>query len=143
MRFIALRSGRVEQFFLDDVESHSNIRVERDTEFESFEAEKSQLDDDSAYPVTAHFKKDGAPLAIKCKYLVSCEGARSRTREQLGFQMVGAKSEKVFGVVDVQGITDFPDNRKLVLIRSKEAGLIMISREDRYNRIYVELDEIA
>lgn len=36
---------------------------------------------------------------IKAKYVISCDGAQSWTRSQLGFQMEGEQSEYIWGVI--------------------------------------------
>jgi phenol 2-monooxygenase (NADPH) len=104
MALYLLRSGRIEQFFLDDIEEHSDIRVERDTQFESFVLDEAEVDKDHAYPITVHLSERGNPLTIKTKYLVGCEGARSLMRDQLGIRMEGRTRQSVYGVLGVYRI---------------------------------------
>ena len=104
----------------------------------------------SEYPVTVtleHMKDDiatGATSTIGAKYVVGCDGARSRTRAAIGRQLVGDVTTESWGVMDVLAVTDFPDIRlKCVINSATEGNVLIIPREGGYLvRLYIELDEV-
>ncbi|KAK5011769.1 hypothetical protein LTR16_005041 [Cryomyces antarcticus] len=46
---------------------------------------------------------------VRAKYVIGCDGAHSWTRRQLGFKMEGEQTDFIWGVLDIQPITDFPE----------------------------------
>ena len=103
--------------------------------------------DPGAYPLTATFLRtdeDGAGKAetVKARYVVGCDGARSRVRKAMDIPLQGDSANKAWGVMDILLNTDFPDIRVKSFIQSKDHGAVMtIPREGGYLiRFYVELD---
>ncbi|KAJ6258552.1 hypothetical protein Dda_6596 [Drechslerella dactyloides] len=81
---------------------------------------------------------------VRARYLVGCDGAHSWVRKQLGFKMEGEHTEIIWGVLDVIPVTDFPDIRVRSLIHSASAGsLMVIPRENRVVRLYIQLKEVS
>lgn len=79
---------------------------------------------------------------IRAKYVVGCDGSRSRTREALGLRLEGDTTNKAWGVLDVLAVTDFPDIRLKSAITSEHGGILVIPREGGYLvRLYIELDD--
>jgi phenol 2-monooxygenase len=104
----------------------------------------------SEYPVTVtlqHMRElqpTGETSTIRAKYVVGCEGARSRTRTAIGRELVGDATNESWGVMDVLAITDFPDIRVKCAIYSAKGNILIIPREGGYLvRFYIELDEIG
>ena len=103
----------------------------------------------SEYPVTVtldHMKEleaIGETSTIRAKYVVGCDGSRSRTRTAIGRQLVGDVTTESWGVMDVMAVTDFPDIRLKCAINSATQGnILIIPREGGYLvRFYIELDE--
>jgi phenol 2-monooxygenase len=101
--------------------------------------EALELDESAPYPV-------GATLAdetkIRARYVVGCDGARSRVRGAIGRELVGDATNETWGVMDVLAVTDFPDVRVKAAINSAEHGnILIIPREGGYLvRFYIELD---
>ncbi|CAD6592880.1 MAG: hypothetical protein ASARMPRED_006770 [Alectoria sarmentosa] len=176
---VLLAQHRIEGVFLESLAEYSNVEVQRSVQPISITYNLSQVENQSAYPVTIRIAQIGperspypiekptsngaaeidgerkrrrlnsvdeepaAEEVIAAKFVISCDGAHSWTRSQLGFQMEGEQSEYIWGVLDVIPITNFPDIRTRCAIHTASAGSIMlIPREDRLVRIYCQLSEV-
>ena len=103
------------------------------------------------YPVTVslqHMKAleaTGDTSTIRAKYVVGCDGSRSRTRAAIGRELVGDVTNESWGVMDVLAVTDFPDIRVKSAINSADQGnILIIPREGGYLvRFYIELNEVS
>ena len=113
-----LHQGRIEQYFLDFIDRNSNIAVERGRTATHIHWNEGALQfDPDAFPVEVRIEDslqyspcagDGnASFTLKCKYVVACDGAHSKVRNQLGLVMEGQQTESVWGVMDIIPITDF------------------------------------
>ena len=105
---------------------------------------------DASHPVTVHVERkdpghDGEPETIRARYVVGCDGARSRVRRAIGLELKGDSANKAWGVMDVLAVTEFPDIRQKTLIQSDGGGtLLIIPREGGYMvRIYVEMETLG
>jgi len=87
---------------------------------------------------------DGSEVTVRAKYVVGCDGARSRVRDAIGAVPRGDFANHAWGVVDMLAVTDFPDIRLKAAIQSKDEGnILLIPREGGYLvRLYVDLGEI-
>jgi phenol 2-monooxygenase len=96
----------------------------------------------SEYPVTVTLA-DGS--TVRARYVVGCDGARSRIRTAIGRELAGDATNESWGVMDVLAVTDFPDIRAKCAINSATHGnILIIPREGGYLvRLYIELDAIA
>jgi phenol 2-monooxygenase (NADPH) len=104
----------------------------------------------SEYPVTVtlehvrDLEPTGATSTIRAKYVVGCEGARSRTRTAIGRELVGDATNESWGVMDVLAVTDFPDIRVKCAIYAAKGNILIIPREGGYLvRLYIALDEVG
>lgn len=102
------------------------------------------------YPVTVEFERtDGGDESrtetVRARYVVGCDGARSAVRTALGHALRGDSANKVWGVMDVLAVTDFPDIRLKSAIQSASDGsMLIIPREGGYLvRMYIELDSLT
>ena len=93
------------------------------------------------YPVTVHLEDaHGNPRDVRAKYVVGCDGARSRVRKSIGRSLKGDLANHAWGVMDVVVDTDFPDWRTKCAIHSKAGSILHIPREGGYLcRVYVDL----
>ena len=84
---------------------------------------------------------EGETETVKARYVVGCDGARSTVRTSIGRELHGDSANHAWGVMDVLGVTDFPDVRCKCVIQSAHAGsMLIIPREGGYLfRLYVEL----
>ena len=87
---------------------------------------------------------EGETETVKARYVVGCDGARSIVRTAIGRDLHGDSANHAWGVMDVLGVTDFPDVRCKCVIQSAHAGsMLIIPREGGYLfRIYVELAKL-
>lgn len=93
------------------------------------------------YPVTVHLEDvDGNPREVRAKYVVGCDGAKSRVRKSIGRSLKGDQANHAWGVMDVVVDTDFPDWRTKCAIHSQAGSILHIPREGGYLcRVYVDL----
>ena len=101
-------------------------------------------------PVVARFERldegrEGEIETVRARYVVGCDGARSKVRQSIGRELVGDAANQAWGVMDVLAVTDFPDIRfKAVVHSNNEGNLLVIPREGGYLvRLYIELDQLA
>lgn len=163
---LLLHQGLIERSFLDEVEArrpylpsekqspapHGNVF--RPYEFETCSTDPSN----SEYPVSATFShgETKEKLNVRAKYLLGVDGARSLVRRAISggnpgdgeyqgkIKMLGDASDIIWGVMDVEVKTDFPDIMSKCLIHSKSDGSIMvIPREAGLVRLYVQLQAEA
>ncbi|KAL9090282.1 MAG: hypothetical protein Q9159_002087 [Coniocarpon cinnabarinum] len=82
--------------------------------------------------------------AIKARYVVGCDGARSSVRKSLGLELRGDSAHAAWGSADLIVDSNFPDLRFKCIIRSKTAGTLQIIPREGGSmiRIYVEMDRL-
>ncbi|MCZ2403001.1 FAD-binding monooxygenase [Paenarthrobacter sp. Z7-10] len=102
--------------------------------------------DEGDYPVKVTLARsggadEGAERVVHAKYVVGCDGARSKVRSSIGCTMAGDQANHAWGVMDVLARTDFPDIRTKCAIQSHDGGSILhIPREGGHLfRMYVDL----
>lgn len=144
MPHIILNQARIHDFYLDLMAKSAN-RLTPDYDRELISVTRKDGDE---HPVSATFAcldKDGETETINAKYLVGCDGARSKVRRELGHTLQGSSARQLWGVMDVLVHTDFPDIRLKCAIQSKDEGsILIIPREGGYMvRLYIELDALA
>ena len=104
------------------------------------------VEPEGEYPVTVSLEnvKTHARKTVRAKYVVGCDGARSRVRDAIGAVPRGDFANHAWGVVDMLAVTDFPDIRLKAAIQSADEGnILLIPREGGYlARLYVDLGEI-
>jgi phenol 2-monooxygenase (NADPH) len=104
------------------------------------------VEPEGEYPVVVTLKdvSSGAERVVRAKYVVGCDGARSRVREAIGAVPHGDFANHAWGVVDMMAVTDFPDIRLKAAIQSADEGnILLIPREGGYMvRLYVDLGEV-
>lgn len=104
------------------------------------------IEPEGDYPVVVTVRDvgSGAETSIRARYVVGCDGARSRVRDAIGAEPRGDFANHAWGVVDMLAVTDFPDIRLKAAIQSADEGnILLIPREGGYLvRLYVDLGEI-
>ncbi|MEI3865971.1 FAD-dependent monooxygenase [Microbacterium sp. CCNWLW134] len=104
---------------------------------------------DTDHPVEVRVRhvagpRAGEERAIRARYVVGCDGARSRVREAIGRTHVGSTAQHAWGVMDVLVDTDFPDWRIKCAIAAEAGNILHIPREGGYlSRMYIDLGEVA
>ncbi|MDA3630509.1 FAD-binding monooxygenase [Saccharopolyspora sp. WRP15-2] len=106
--------------------------------------------EEGEYPVAVTLRRsagedEGAQRTVRAKYVIGCDGARSKVRESIGRELVGDQANHAWGVMDVLAETDFPDIRTKCAIQSHDGGSILhIPREGNHLfRMYVDLGEVS
>ncbi len=146
MPHIILNQARVHDMYLDVMEnSPSRIVPDYSLELEDLQIERSLGD----YPVTATLRRDDPSrerqtVKVRARYVVGCDGARSKVRKAIGRELSGDSANQAWGVMDILATTDFPDVRCKTLIQSSgEGNILIIPREGGYLfRLYIELDKL-
>jgi 3-hydroxybenzoate 4-monooxygenase len=144
---VVLNQARVHDFYLEAMR-HSPSRLE--PHYARRFVDLTVDPDASDYPVTVRLERTDAAHAggkmetVRARYVVGCDGARSGVRKSIGRQLVGDSANQAWGVMDVLGITDFPDIRYKCAVQSQHGNLLVIPREGGYLfRIYVEMDKLS
>lgn len=131
---LLIHQGVIEDVFVQDLKER-NIEVRRDTTLMDF----TYTGKTCPIEVT-HLAENQYRCTTNTKYLVGCDGSRSAIRKTIGAQFKGASSDSVWGILDGQIETDFPDIWSKGLVYSEEIGSIMLMpRERNMTRVYVEL----
>ncbi|GIC93163.1 uncharacterized protein Aud_009645 [Aspergillus udagawae] len=155
-----LSQGRVEEHLQKLIEKHKNVEIRRGTVPTSLEIDHALLDDPSAYPI--RMRVGDAPVEsrsvhrpttpeknascsechceeVAARYVVGCDGAHSWVRAQLGLRPQGNSLNEQWGALDIVPITNFPDIRKRNVVKTKFGNLMIIPRERRMVRVYVQV----
>lgn len=103
-----------------------------------------EVTEDADYPVHVQIEDaQGNPRTVRAKYVVGCDGAKSKVRKSIGRKLAGDAANHAWGVMDVVVDTNFPDWRTKCAIHSKAGSILHIPREGGYLcRIYVDLGEV-
>ncbi len=143
-----VNQARLHELLTDGMErSVTHLTPHYSRELAEMTIDDSLTQDLDAYPITATFKRtddagSGKTEIVKARYVVGCDGARSKVRKSMEIPLQGDSANKAWGVMDILLNTDFPDIRVKSFIQSKDHGAVMtIPREGGYLcRFYVELD---
>lgn len=143
MPHIILSQARIHDFYLDIMAKSANRLVpDYNRDLVSL-----RRDDSQTYPIEATFNcldRDGETETIRAKFMIGCDGARSKVRSEIGHVLQGASARQLWGVMDVLPRTNFPDIRLKSAIQSADQGsILIIPREGGYMvRLYIELDAL-
>jgi phenol 2-monooxygenase len=99
--------------------------------------------DSGEYPVEVRVREsDGTERTVRAKYVMGCDGARSRVRACIGAEVVSDSASQAWAVMDIMANTDFPDFRTRSGIQSDSNGtILLIPREGGFlTRFYVSLE---
>ncbi len=143
---VILNQARVHDFYLD-VMRNSPSRLEPDYSRRLLDL---RVTPNGERPVTVRLERtdeahQGQVETVRARYVVGCDGARSKVREALGYALKGDSANQAWGVMDVLAVTDFPDIRlKATILSADEGSVLVIPREGGYLvRLYVELDKLS
>ncbi|HEY0932661.1 MAG TPA: FAD-dependent monooxygenase [Trebonia sp.] len=142
---LILNQARIHQHLLDKMRNSAS-RLVPDYGLEVVDVEVG----DGEYPVLVTLSRAGAGadggtglVRVRARYVVGCDGARSRVREATGQKLEGDSANQAWGVMDVLAVTDFPDIRFKAAIKSTSGNIIVLPREGGYLvRCYIELGEL-
>jgi phenol 2-monooxygenase len=142
MPHVIVNQARLQQYLLDYMrQSPSRLEADYGLEFVTLKVEPVEQ-----YPIVVTLREvaTGAEKAVRAKYVVGCDGARSGVRTAIGAEPRGDFANHAWGVVDMLATTDFPDIRLKAAIQSADEGnILLIPREGGYLvRLYVDLGDI-
>jgi phenol 2-monooxygenase (NADPH) len=142
MPHVIVNQARMQAYLLDFAR-RSPTRLEADYGFE-FVTLRVEPQGEHPVVVTLREASSGAEKTVRAKYVVGCDGARSKVRESIGATPRGDFANHAWGVVDMLAVTDFPDIRLKAAIQSADDGnILLIPREGGYMvRLYVDLGDI-
>lgn len=140
--------GMVERTFTADL-AKRGVSVRRCHRFDGV----TRVKEDGALEVTTHFNVMREPRSFETTYLVGCDGAHSRVRKLItpdaprasasaSASAAGADHAEmsVWGVLDGQLDTDFPDIwTKSVVFSDRCGSLLIMPRERDMTRLYTEM----
>ena len=134
---LLVHQGMVESLFVNDLKERG-VKVERNTAFVDYENAPGKS---CPLEVTCKANVDQARRSLATKYLVGCDGAHSQVRKCLpGSRPVGSSYDAIWGVLDGQLETDFPDIWSKAIVYSEESGsVLIIPRERNLTRLYIEV----
>jgi phenol 2-monooxygenase len=139
---LIVNQARMQKYLLDYMRN-SPTRLEANYGLEFLDL---NVETEGEHPVVVTLRKvaNGAESTVRAKYVVGCDGARSRVRDSIGAVPRGDFANHAWGVVDMLAVTDFPDIRLKAAIQSADEGnILLIPREGGYMvRLYVDLGEI-
>ncbi|OOF93954.1 hypothetical protein ASPCADRAFT_132287, partial [Aspergillus carbonarius ITEM 5010] len=136
--------GMLEDVLIDDIEARGG-HVQRNSPFVSVRKiprpASGEEDGEGELEVVYEDVSTQSRKTIRTRYLVGCDGARSKVRTFIpDAQLEGEMTNASWGVLDGVIDTDFPDLWSKVAVRSHTAGSILwIPRERGMTRLYVEL----
>ncbi|KAH8806083.1 FAD binding domain-containing protein [Xylogone sp. PMI_703] len=135
---LLVHQGMIEDLFIEDLR-HRGIEVTRSSPFDHYTPGSTLKE---PLEITCNDSLNGTQRILKAKYLVGCDGSRSKVRTSIpGVDLVGDKARAPWGVLDGVIETDFPDLWSKVVIHSEEKGTILcIPRERNMTRLYIELN---
>ncbi|XDA99115.1 FAD-dependent monooxygenase [Sulfitobacter sp. LCG007] len=146
MPHVLLNQARVHDMFLD-VMRNAPSRLTPD-----YGLMATDLTVDAAardFPVAVTLERtdparSGQRETVRARYVVGCDGARSKVRRAIGGRLHGDAAHQAWGVMDMLAVTDFPDSRMKAIVRSETGGsMLVLPREGGYLlRLYVELDKL-
>ena len=146
---VVLNQARIHDLLLDGMKnSSSQLEPNYNCELVDIKFNKKIFNDPSKFPITATVlqkkNKKNYKKEISARYIVGCDGARSRVRKKLNIPLIGDSSDSRWGVMDALVQTNFPDIRIKCFIKTKNHGsILVIPREGGYLvRLYIELDEL-
>ena len=146
---VVLNQARIHDLLLGGMKnSSSQLEPNYNCELIDIKLNKTVLNDPDKFPITAIVsqKKNNRSYKkkISARYIVGCDGAKSRVRKCLNIPLIGDASDSAWGVMDALVQTNFPDIRVKCFIKTKGHGsALVIPREGGYLvRLYIELDEL-
>ncbi|PPB48758.1 3-hydroxybenzoate 4-monooxygenase [Arthrobacter pityocampae] len=142
---LIVNQARVLDYFAEFMKN-APTRMEADY---GYAFEGLEVDDAQEYPVRVTLVRtagehEGEEHAVRARYVVGADGARSPVRQAIGCTLAGDQANHAWGVMDALAVTDFPDIRRKCAIQSGAGGsILLIPREGGHLfRMYVDLGEV-
>jgi phenol 2-monooxygenase len=142
MPHVIVNQARMQAYLLDFARQQPS-RLEPDYGWE-FVTLRVAAEQEHPVVVTLRDVASHTEKTVCARYVVGCDGARSKVRDAIGATPRGDFANHAWGVVDMLAVTDFPDIRLKAAIQSADHGnILLIPREGGYMvRLYVDLGDI-
>jgi phenol 2-monooxygenase (NADPH) len=136
---ITIHQGRIKRILEEDLLKYSGRGAERSDRLLDVRVDEQA---DPEFPVLATIEHKGHQRKVRAKHLVGADGAHSVVRRAMDIQMEGDATEDIWGVVDFVADTNFPDIRRVGILRSDIGGILLMPWErkstgDYLTRLYV------
>lgn len=132
--------GMIEKAFVDDLEKRGKS-VSRCNQFTHCKVQDDK--DEQRVLVQTKLTTTGQDRLLEADYVVGCDGAHSTVRNMI-MEAPRASGSSVWGVLDGEIDTDFPDIYSKSVIFSEEQGsILIIPREKNMTRFYIEMKETS
>lgn len=142
---VTIHQGRIERILQENL----HLYTSEDTIRRSHRFLKYTTDDHPEFPILVEYEydlPDGTTEqgAVRTKYLIGADGARSCVRKCMGLELEGETTDHIWGVCDFVVDTDFPDIRKRCAVHSDAGSVMVIPREqiatgEYLTRLYVQV----
>ncbi|KAH6898548.1 FAD binding domain-containing protein [Thelonectria olida] len=134
---LLVHQGMVEGLFIEDMKKRGK-EVRRNMAFESYNVPDSKQ---GPLQVNCRTNVTQDKRAVLAQYLIGCDGAHSKVRKSIpDAKAIGMSQAAIWGVLDGELITNFPDIWSKTLVYSQEHGsILIIPRERNMTRFYIEL----
>ncbi|KAI1497852.1 FAD binding domain-containing protein [Biscogniauxia marginata] len=133
---LLVHQGMVEEILVEDLRGRGTY-VKRDIRFEDINRQHEGYLPEAVCKVGT----TGDKQTIPAEYVIGCDGAHSRVRGCIpDSYSAGKSSESIWGVLDGELITNFPDLWSKAVVYSEEQGsILIIPRERGMTRFYIEI----
>jgi phenol 2-monooxygenase len=143
---VTIHQGRIERILQENLYQYAQEdTIRRSHRFLEYVEDQS----DPEFPVLVKYEYDHTDgttkqALVRTRYLVGADGARSRVRSCMGFDLEGDTTDHIWGVCDFVATTDFPDIRKRCAVHSDVGSVMVIPREqiatgEYLTRLYVQI----
>ncbi|CAM1506951.1 Fc.00g065920.m01.CDS01 [Cosmosporella sp. VM-42] len=134
---LLVHQGMVESLFIDDMKKRGK-EVRRNMAFHSYSVPENK---NSPLQINCRTNVTQDKRSVLAHYLIGCDGAHSKVRRSIpDAKAIGMSQAAIWGVLDGELITDFPDIWSKTLVYSQEHGsILIIPRERNMTRFYIEL----
>jgi phenol 2-monooxygenase len=143
---VTIHQGRIERILQENLHLYApEDTIRRSHRFLEYVVDQS----DPEFPVLVKYEYDRTDgttkqALVRTKYLVGADGAHSRVRKCMGFDLEGETTDHIWGVCDFVATTDFPDIRKRCAVHSDVGSVMVIPREqiatgEYLTRLYVQV----
>ncbi|CAK7215372.1 hypothetical protein SBRCBS47491_002462 [Sporothrix bragantina] len=131
--------GMVEAMFVEDLRARG-VEVQRSTKFASV-APTSDSEGKESVLVGCKYNVTQDDTALVADYVVGCDGAHSQVRRTIPeAYAAGTPHDSLWGVLDGEVETDFPDLWSKTVVHTAEHGsILVIPRERNKTRLYIEI----
>jgi 2-polyprenyl-6-methoxyphenol hydroxylase-like FAD-dependent oxidoreductase len=127
---LSLQQSKTEKILKDHL-SALGVVIEQGIEFLSFQERNQEVE------ISLFETSSGKELKAIAKYLVSCEGAHSKIRRQLGLAFEGRAFQEVFSLADLEISWAYPHNEvRIFLEKEGFLAVIPLPEENLYRVIF-------